>query len=83
MADFQLNYTGSQINSYLAKANTAVQPAGIANFITKDVNNLTNYTTTSDLNTELNAKVDKTSYESWQFTLDDESTVTKKVVVVE
>lgn len=47
--DYISAYTGTEIDARLALAYTAVQPSDISDFITKDVDDLTNYTLTSNL----------------------------------
>lgn len=64
------NKTSSQLG--LQPAGNYATTADIANFITKDVNDLTNYTTTTDMNTALASKQDAT---------DNNLTTTSKTIV--
>lgn len=46
----------TDVQTSLEKADSAIQSSDISNFITKDVNNLTYYTKTTDINNALNLK---------------------------
>ncbi len=59
LTDAQLNAVNSGITSEKVTSYDNLVTDS-ANFITKDVNNLTNYTTTTAMNTALDAKADKT-----------------------
>ena len=62
MANYKSSYTGEEIDAAIAKANTALQENDVADFITKDVDDLTYYELKTNTGSTIELSINTTTY---------------------